>query len=76
MTCMRAWMSSKFGRFDPCGVCLTGVGRTNAVLCDGCKRWVHKKCNAVALRDVCYLRVSSHVPDVLGLLGLLMEDNP
>ena len=31
--------------------------------------------NAVVLRDACYLRVSSHVPDVLGLLGLLMEDN-
>ena len=32
--------------------------------------------NAVALRDACYPRVSSRVPDVLGLLGLLMEDNP
>ena len=30
--------------------------------------------NAVALRDACFLRVSSRVPDVLGLLGLLMED--
>ena len=32
--------------------------------------------NAVALRDTCYLRVSSGVPDVLGLPGLLMKDNP
>ena len=32
--------------------------------------------NAVALRDACYLRVSSRVPDVLGLPELLMEDNP
>ena len=32
--------------------------------------------NSVALRDACYLRVSSRVPDVLGLLGLLMEDKP
>ena len=32
--------------------------------------------NAVALRDACYVRVSSRVLDVLGLPGLLMEDNP
>ena len=32
--------------------------------------------NAVALRDACYVRVSSRVPDVLGLPGLSMEDNP
>ena len=32
--------------------------------------------NAVALRDACHLRVSSCVPNVLGLLGLLMEDKP
>ena len=32
--------------------------------------------NAVALRDACYVRVSSRVPDVLGLSGLLMADNP
>ena len=37
---------------------------------DGCIR------NAVALRDACYLRVSLRVPDIFGLLGLLMEDNP
>ena len=30
--------------------------------------------NAVALRDACYVRVSSRVPDVLGMPGLLMED--
>ena len=29
-----------------------------------------------ALRDACHVRVSSRVPDVLGLLGLLMEDKP
>ena len=32
--------------------------------------------NAVALRDTCYVRVSSRVPDVLGRQGLLMEDTP
>ena len=26
----------------PYGVCLTGVGSLNAILCDGCERWVHK----------------------------------
>ena len=31
----------------PCGVCLTGVGSTNAIQCDGCERWVHKKCNSI-----------------------------
>ena len=31
----------------PCGVCLTDVGRTNAILCDGCERWVHKKCSGI-----------------------------
>ena len=31
----------------PCGVCLTGVGSTNAILCDGCERWVHKKCSGI-----------------------------
>ena len=31
----------------PCGVCLTGVGRTNAIQCDGCKCWVHKKCSGI-----------------------------
>ena len=30
-----------------CGVCLTGVGRTNAIQCDGCKCWVHKKCSGI-----------------------------
>ena len=29
--------------------------------------------NAVALRDACYLRVSSRVPDVLGLPGQPLE---
>ena len=36
----------KSGKY-PCGVCLTGVGSTNAILCDGCKRWVHKKCSGI-----------------------------
>ena len=31
----------------PCGVCQTGVGSTNAILCGGCKRWVHKKCSGI-----------------------------
>ena len=34
----------KSGKF-PCGVCLKGVGSTNAILCGGCERWVHKKCS-------------------------------
>ena len=29
----------------PCGVCQTGVGSTNAILCGGCKCWVNKKCS-------------------------------
>ena len=36
----------KSGKY-PCGVCLTGVGSTNAILCDGCERWVHKKCSVI-----------------------------
>ena len=28
-------------------VCLTGVGRTNAIHCDGCECWVHKKCSGI-----------------------------
>ena len=36
----------KSGKY-PCGVCLTGVVSTNAILCDGCERWVHKKCSGI-----------------------------
>ena len=36
----------KSGKY-PCGVCLTGVGSTNAILCDGCEHWVHKKCSGI-----------------------------
>ena len=36
----------KSGKY-PCGVCLTGVGSINAILCDGCKRWVHKKSSGI-----------------------------
>ena len=36
----------KFGK-HPCGVCHTGVGSTNAILCGGCKRWVHKKYSGI-----------------------------
>ena len=36
----------KSGKY-PCGVCLTGVGRTNAIQCDGCESWVHKKCSGI-----------------------------
>ena len=60
----------KSGKY-PCGVCLTGVGCTNAILCDGCEGWVHKKCSGIKGR----LQPDS-VPDVLGLPGLLMKDNP
>ena len=31
----------------PCGVCQSGVGSSNAIFCDGCKRWVHKKCSGI-----------------------------
>ena len=63
----------KSGKY-PCGVCLAGVGRTNAIQCDGCVRWVHKKCSGIKGR---LLRESEFmVPDVLGLPGLLMEDTP
>ena len=41
----------KSGKY-PCGVCLTGVGSTNAILCDGCERWVHKKCSGIKGRRV------------------------
>ena len=34
----------------PCGVCLTGVGRTNAIQCDVCECWVHKKCSGIKRR--------------------------
>ena len=36
----------KSGKY-PCAVCLTGVGSTNAILCGGCERWVHKKCSGI-----------------------------
>ena len=36
----------KSGKY-PYGVCLTGVGSTNPILCDGCERWVHKKCSGI-----------------------------
>ena len=36
----------KSGKY-PCGVCLTVVGSTNAILCDVCERWVHKKCSDI-----------------------------
>ena len=36
----------KSGKY-PCGVCLTGVGSTNAILCGGCERRVHKKCSGI-----------------------------
>ena len=41
----------KSGKY-PCGVCLTGVGKTNAILCDGCECWVHKKCSGIKGRLV------------------------
>ena len=30
----------------PCAVCRTGVG-SNSIFCNGCKHWVHKKCNGL-----------------------------
>ena len=29
-----------------CAVCRTGVG-SNSIFCNGCKHWVHKKCNGL-----------------------------
>ena len=40
------------------------------------ERRTHKINSSVALRDACYVRVSSRLPDVLGLPGLLVEDGP
>ena len=36
----------KSGKY-PCGVCLTGVGSTNAMHCDECERWVQLKCSGI-----------------------------
>ena len=30
----------------PCAVCHTGVG-SNSIFCNGCKHWLHKKCNGL-----------------------------
>ena len=30
----------------PCAVCRTGVS-SNSIFCNGCKRWVHKKCSGL-----------------------------
>ena len=30
----------------PCGVCRKGVG-TNSIKCNGCEKWVHKRCSGV-----------------------------
>ena len=45
-------MLKKSGKY-PCGVCLTGVGSANEIQCDGCKRWVHKKCSGIQGRLLC-----------------------
>ena len=39
-------MLKKTGK-HPCGVCQTGVGSTNAILCGGCNRLLHKKCSGI-----------------------------
>lgn len=33
------------GKF-PCGICKKGVG-ANSILCNGCGKWIHKKCSKV-----------------------------
>ena len=63
----------KSGKY-PCGVCLTGVGSFNAILCDGCECWVHKKCSGIKGRLLPESEFTC--ARCLGLLGLLMEDNP
>ena len=30
----------------PCAICCTGVG-SNSIFCNGCKHWMHKKCNGL-----------------------------
>ena len=35
-------------RLVSCAVCRTGVG-SNSIFCNGCKRWVHKKCSGLKL---------------------------
>ena len=39
----------KSGKY-PCGVCLTGVGRTNAIQGGGCGGWVHGRCGGIGGR--------------------------
>ena len=31
----------------PCGVCQKGVGSNAILSCDGCLRWIHKKCSDI-----------------------------
>ena len=62
----------KSGKY-PCGVCQSGVGSSKAIFCDGCKRWVHKKCSGI--QGPLPLTLSSGALDALGLLGLSMKEN-
>ena len=39
-------MLKKSGKY-PSGVCLTSGGSTNAILCGGCERGVHKNCSGI-----------------------------
>ena len=38
-------MQVESGKY-PCGICERGVSR-NSIQCEGCKKWVHKKCSGV-----------------------------
>ena len=31
----------------PCGVCGSGVGKFNTILCTKCRKWIHKRCSDV-----------------------------
>ena len=45
-SCINLDVLKKSGKY-PCGVCQPGVGSTNAIVCDGCERCVHKKCSGI-----------------------------
>ena len=62
----------KSGKY-PC-VCLTGVGSTNAILCDGCERWMHKKCCGIKGRLLS--ESEFRCARCLGTARAIDEDNP
>ena len=63
----------KSGKYS-CGVCLTGVGTTMAILCDGCERYVHKKCSGMKGRLLPESEFTC--ARCLGTARAMMKDNP